>query len=77
MIGFLPRIPATGEADALALLPASLYLPEDSGPRLAISLPPFRPSLTAAGSFAFATIQKKLDSAPNVLSTTRRRAPTH
>src|SRR6266403_6263375 len=29
-----------------------------SGPRLAISFPPFRPSLTAAGSFFFGKIQK-------------------
>src|SRR6266480_1436646 len=28
-----------------------------SGPRLAISFPPFRPSLTAAGSFFFGKIQ--------------------
>ena len=29
-----------------------------SGPRLAISFPPFRPSLTAAGSFFFGKIQR-------------------
>lgn len=36
-------------------------LPKDyarPGPRLAISFPPFRPSLTAAGSFFFSKIQK-------------------
>jgi hypothetical protein len=31
-----------------------------SAPRLAISFPPFRPSLTAVGSFGFGKIQKKL-----------------
>jgi hypothetical protein len=31
---------------------------ELSGPRLAISFPPFRPSLTAAGSFFFGKIQR-------------------
>jgi len=29
-----------------------------SGPRSAISFPPFRPSLTAAGSFFFGKIQR-------------------
>src|SRR6202162_1493402 len=41
-----------------------------SGPRLAISFPPFRPSLTAAGSFDFAKIQKKYVQLPKVLCTT-------
>jgi len=46
-----------------------------SGPRLAISFPPFRPSLTAAGSFVFGKIQKKLN-LPNVLCTSRIALPT-
>src|SRR2546422_4377555 len=41
-----------------------------SGPRLAISFPPFRPSLTAAGSLVFAKIQKVQHCLPTVLCTT-------
>src|SRR5438309_9174034 len=32
-----------------------------SGPRLAISFPPFRPSFTAAGSFFFGKIQRVIN----------------
>ncbi len=46
-----------------------------SGPRLAISFPPFRPSLTAAGSFVLAKIKKRLLQLPHVLCMTSDGAP--
>src|SRR6267142_7222438 len=47
-----------------------------SGPRLAISFPPFRPRLTAAGSFFFAKSQKLKLSLVTVLCLTPDAAPT-
>src|SRR6266436_5223014 len=41
-----------------------------SGPRLAISFPPFRPSLTAAGSFFFGKIQRACSNLLTLLCTT-------
>jgi hypothetical protein len=46
-----------------------------SEPRLAISCPPFRPSLTAAGSFFFGKIQRSGSNLLTVLCMTNKRAP--
>jgi len=51
MIGFLPRIPATGEVDAFALLPASLYLPEVFRPALGNLLPTLPSKFDGGGIF--------------------------
>jgi len=57
-IDFLEGFLGLGRTTAFAFLPSSLQLPEVLRPALGDLLPPFRPSLTAAGSFFFGKIQR-------------------